>query len=240
VQRPDLLDCPSSPPLSHPWLTRGLETDHSGSLSSHTARSNQHDASMSAANAISSSEAEKSSKKAVMIGEEYEALLQSALEDQAQHFEGEITSLRAELTASLVDKDSMTAEEAKEIEQLRAEIQKAKLDIDAASKELLEAQAHEAGLRATSQKLLAEQQEANDLLKKIQEEHRRENEQGKMQVEDLEQQIADLSANLRMRKQFSQSDELCNAQIFGTTSTPETKSSGARRGKKKGSRFFRK
>jgi hypothetical protein len=33
---------------------------------------------------------EKTPEKATMIGEEYEALLQSALEDQAQHYEGEI------------------------------------------------------------------------------------------------------------------------------------------------------
>lgn len=183
---------------------------------------------------------EKSSKKAVMIGDEYEVLLQSALEDQALHYEGEIASLRAELTSALVDRESMTPEEAKELEQLRGEIDRAKKDVDQVSKELLEAQAQEAGLRAASQMLLMEQQKSNDLLKQIQEEHRRETEEGKMQVEDLEQQIADLSANLRMRQQFSQSHELNNAQIFGTTTSPaEQKPSGGKWGKKKG-RFFRK
>jgi Zn-finger in ubiquitin-hydrolases and other protein len=44
---------------------------------------------------------EKTPKKATMIGEEYEVLLQSALEDQAQFYEGEITWLRATLTGSL-------------------------------------------------------------------------------------------------------------------------------------------
>jgi polyhydroxyalkanoate synthesis regulator phasin len=189
---------------------------------------------------IPSVEVEKSSKKAVMIGEEYEALLQSALEDQAQHFEVEISSLRAELTASLVDNGTMTLAEAREVEELKAEIEKTKLDIEKASKELLDAQAQEACLRAASQKLLTDQQDANELLKKIQEEHRMETEEGKRQVEELEQQVADLSANLRMRQQFSQSDELSNAQIFGTTSTPEPKQLNGRRGKKKGGRFFRK
>jgi hypothetical protein len=39
--------------------------------------------------------------------------------------------------------------------------------------------------------------------------------QGNMQVEELELQIADLTANFRMRDQFS--GELSNAQIYGTT-----------------------
>jgi chromosome segregation ATPase len=239
VQRADLLECPSSPPLSFPWLTRGLEMDSGSFSSQRTSRENQNESSPGSSNVLSSTEVEKSSKKAVMIGEEYEALLQSALEDQAQHYEGEIARLRAELMTSLVDKESMTPEEAKEIEDLRAEIDKTRKDIETTSKELIDAQGQEAHLRAASQKLLTEQQESNELLKKIQEEHRKENEQGKFQVEDLEQQIADLSANLRMRQQFSENNELNNAQIFGTSSTPETKSSRDRRGKKKG-RFFRK
>ena len=41
---------------------------------------------------------EKTPKKATMIGEEYEVLLQSALEDQAQYYEGEIAWLRATLS----------------------------------------------------------------------------------------------------------------------------------------------
>ena len=41
---------------------------------------------------------EKTPKKATMIGEEYEVLLQSALEEQAQYYEGEIAWLRATLS----------------------------------------------------------------------------------------------------------------------------------------------
>ncbi|KAG7371293.1 zinc finger type UBF domain containing protein [Nitzschia inconspicua] len=239
VQRPDLLECPSSPPLCHPWMIRGLDMDGSSYESERRSRGEANGV-VAHGNTVPSMEIEKSSKKAVMIGEEYEALLQSALEDQAQHYEGEITKLRAELTATLVDKSNMSPEETKEFAQVTADIEKIRNDIDVASKALLEAQAQEAGLRATSQRLLLEQQESNELLKKIQEEHKRENEQGKMQIEDLEQQIADLSANLRMRQQFSQNDELNNAQIFGTVASPNTKQpSVSRRGKKKG-RMFRK
>lgn len=243
VQRADLLECPSSPPLLYPWLTRGLDLDNPRDSLSTRDRQHQSNQSGSAygsnANTKIAMATEKSSKKTVMIGDEYEALLQSALEEQAQYFEGEITRLRGEYTNSLVDRDSMLPEEIREIEALKHDISITSNDIEMASKELVDAQAQEAGLRAASQRLLSEQQESNELLKKIREEHRKENEQGKIQIDDLEQQIADLSANLRMRQQFSQNSELSNAQIFGTSAVPETKQSGGRRGKKKG-RFFRK
>lgn len=239
VTRADLLECPSSPPLRYPWLSRGFDLEnHPNSLSIRDRpHQNTQVASICGSDAMITEKS--SSKKAVMIGEEYEALLQSALEDQAQYYEGEITRLRGEYTNSLLDTDSMIPEEIREIETLKHDVSVTKEDIEKTTKELLEAQAKEAGLRAASQRLLSEQQESNELLKKIQEEHRKENEQGKIQIEDLEQQIADLSANLRMRQQFSQSNELSNAQIFGTASAPETKQSGGKRGKKKG-RFFRK
>jgi hypothetical protein len=171
-----------------------------------------------------------------MIGEEYEALLQSALEDQAQHYEGEIMRLRADLTAEQVDAESMTKEELGLIESIKTEIAEFRAEIDRVSRELLDSQAQEAGNRATSQRLLREQQVSQALLKKICEDTNREHQQGNMQVEELEQQIADLTANQRMRDQFSHSDELQNAQIFGTTSA-EPKSS--KKGKKT-RRFFRK
>jgi hypothetical protein len=243
VQRADLLSCPSSPPLSYPWLTRGLDGNGNTNYSltdpnrSGVDRPSHDNAYYSGGNP---NMPDKSSKKAVMIGDEYEVLLQSALEDQALHYDGEIASLRAEMTSALVDRESMTPEEAQGLEQLRAEIARVRMDVDHVSKELLEAQAQEAGLRAASQMLLTEQQKSNDRLKQIQDEHRRETEEGKLQVEDLEQQISDLTANLRMRQQFSQSHELNNAQIFGTaTSPPEQRPSGGKWGKKKG-RFFRK
>jgi predicted nuclease with TOPRIM domain len=184
---------------------------------------------------------EKSSKKAGMITDEYEVLLQSALEDQAQHFEIEINNLRAEYTNSLVNTDIMAHEEIREMEDLKQDISLQKRDIANATKQLLEAQGNESRLRAASQRLFSEQQESNELMKKIQKEHRKENERGKKVVEDLENQISDLNANLSMRQQFSQSNEFSNAQIIGAVAAPDSnKSSGStRRGKKKG-RFSRK
>ena len=175
---------------------------------------------------------EKPTKKTAMVGAEYEILLQSALEDQAIFYEGEIARLTAELTRSMVGKESATTVETSEIEVLQNEIESIQREIDKTLQDLLVGQAHEANCRATSRKLLSEQQVSNELLEKIQEEHRRENMVGKQQIEDLEQQIADLTANLKMRQQFSSNEELNNAQIFGTSRTDSKKP--GKRGKKKG------
>ncbi len=53
------------------------------------------------------------------------------------------------------------------------------------------------------------------MLKKLREDVSREHAQGRAQVEELELQIADLTANFRMRDQFSK--ELSNTQIYCTT-----------------------
>ena len=247
IQRADLLECPSSPPLLYPvfypWLTRERDLDgHNQSVPSlggapyNNLNNSLYDGTT---NSGFSKATEKSSKKVMMIGEEYEALLQSALEDQAQHYEDEITRLRASYTDSLVDKHSLIPEEAKEIEDLQTENRVTRENIRKASIELIEAQAREAELREVSGKLLSEQKESNELLKRIDEEHRIQNEKGRIQIEDLELQIADLEANLRMMQQFSQNNELANAQIFGTTTAPDSRTSGGKKGKRKG-RFSRK
>lgn len=181
---------------------------------------------------------EKAPKKATMIGEEYEALLQSALEDQAQHYEGEITRLRAALTAEEVDESCLTREELEEVTELRSDIARLRDEIDYVGRQLLDAQAQEAGHRAMSQRLLREQQVAQSLLDKIHQEAEREHGAGKRQVEELEQQIADLTANLRMRDRFSQHQELSNAQIMGAASA--TSQAKSKKGKTKLRRLFRK
>eukprot|EP00978_Attheya_sp_CCMP212_P047058 scaffold421207_cov56-Attheya_sp.AAC.1 len=177
------------------------------------------------------SDAAKSPKKATMIGEEYEALLQSALEDQAQHYEGEISRLHATLTAEEVDMEEMTQEERMEIAALKSDISSLREETENLAVQLLKAHDHEAGYRSTYQHLLREQAVAKGLLEKIQTEAAGEHERGTSQVEELEQQISDLTANLRMRQQIAQDNELNNAQIFGTAEA-STKSSSKRGGKK--------
>jgi len=181
---------------------------------------------------------EKTPKKATMIGEEYEALLQSALEEQAQHYEGEITSLRAKLTAEQVDQNTMTAAEAAEIDNLKKGIALLRENIGMAGKDLLDWQAQEAGHRATSQRLLREQRVTQDLLTQIREEAAAEHEQGRLQIEELEQQIADLKANQKMMQQFSQNEDLKNSQIFGASSE-QSPNKGKKGGKTKRKGFFR-
>jgi BRCA1-associated protein len=252
AHRADLLECPNAPPLLHPWIVRpqmlmtasasapgGLLPDHdlvAASVQEGLAEQER----FVAAESFGSVD-EKNPKKATMIGEEYEALLQSALEEQAQHYEGEISWLRATLTAEQVDQGSMTPAEAAEVKRLRADIAKLRADIDRAGRELLDSQAQEADQRATSQRLLREQKVAQDLLEKIREESAREQEQGRMQMEELELQIADLTANQKMRHQFSQDEELLNAQIFGTTGNeaPPSQPRSSKKGKKARGRFLR-
>jgi hypothetical protein len=212
--------------MCHPWIARSGRFLGKASSSSAVASSN-HGFAM---------DEEKAPKKATVIGEEYEVLLQSALEDQAQHYEGEISRLRAELTGEFVDTTNMSVEEQQAIEDLKADIKKLRADIDATSREFLDTQAQEAGHRATSQRLLREQQEAKELLGEIEKEAKQEAERSKLQVEDLEQQVGDLTGNLRIRQQFSQNEELQEAQIFGTTSS--SNSDSRKKGKKKG-RFSR-
>jgi len=229
AHRVDLLECPSCPPLRQPWMSR----DHLPFSGQPTAVARAV-ASLPPSAGVSD---EKSPKKATMIGEEYEVLLQSALEDQAQHYEVEISRLRAELSGTLVDQSVMTATERGEMEVLKREIMDLHNTITTATRELLKAQSQEAGHRANSQRLLREQQEANTLIKSIENEARQESQRGRMQIEDLEQQIQDLTTNLRMRQQFSESEELTEAQIFGTQEV-QSKTTG-KRGVKKG-RFSRK
>lgn len=234
AHRTDLLECPCCLPLAQPWVSRGIN----GTTA--TATATRAGIPLSSAAQMPPS-FEKTPKKATMIGQEYEALLESALEDQALHYEGEITRLRAELTSSLVDPSLISPKDRMELEGLELDIADLKKEIDQVSRSLLETQAVEAQHRATSQRLLREQQEANTLIQKMEQEARQEAQQGKLQVEDLEQQVHDLTANLKMRQQFCQSEELSQAQIFGTTEVPSNNNSATRgkRGKKKG-RFFRK
>lgn len=243
AHRTDLLECPSSPPLVFPWIRRPRSA--SRSLLPPSVDSNSNNNGSGARPPLSGGRqppmplpgpnTEKTPKKATMIGEEYEALLQSALEDQAQHYEGEIMRLQAALTAEQVDAESMTKEELEETESIKTEIAELRAEIDRVSRGLLDSQAQEAGYRATSQRLLREQQVAQDMLKKLREDSSREHAQGNMQIEELELQIADLTANFRMRDQFS--GELSNAQIYGTTSNEATPN---KKGGKKSRRFFRK
>jgi len=91
AHRVDLLDCPSSPILCHPWISCSQGFDAHASVAAASAQQSGH------------AETEKKfPKKATIIGEEYEVLLQSALEDQAQYYEGEITRLRAEPTGRIL------------------------------------------------------------------------------------------------------------------------------------------
>ncbi len=166
-------------------------------------------------------------KKSIMISLEYEALLQSALEDQSQHFEGEISRLRAELAASRLQDTQISDRESREIDALRKDCERLNSEVDKLSSVLLDLQTEEAKHRATSQKLLREQTISKDLLEKIRFDTTKEIESSDDMFEDLQLQISDLTANIRMMQQIAVDDELSQAQIFGTTGgVKETKQRG--------------
>jgi len=177
-------------------------------------------------------------KKSIMISEEYEVLLQSALEDQAQHYESKILHLQAELVSNRLDQQrKITDIESREIQKLQDDIQLAESELRTLSDTLIEAQTAEASHRSASQKLLREQTISKELLEKIRHDTRQEHETCKLRMEDLEGQIEDLTANLRVMAQLQQNEELSQGQILGTVGgeQPTRKQRGKknRRGKKR-------
>lgn len=171
-------------------------------------------------------------KKSIMLSEEYETLLQSALEDQSQHYEGETARLRAELALSLMQETQISDRESREIHALKQDSERLKHDIEELSSLLLTAQTSEAKNRSMSQRLLREQSISKELLDKIRTETIKEHEQGKQRVEDLEMQISDLTANLRMMSEFANNEELSQAQIVGTIGGDKEGNGKKQRGKK--------
>lgn len=172
-------------------------------------------------------------KKSMMVSEEYEVLLQSALEDQALHFEVEISRLRSELASARMEQSQCISEEdSREIDGHRKDIDRLKFQNEDLSSALLEIQSEESKNRALSQKLLREQSISKELLEKLRNDIRLEHDLCRQRLEDLELQIDDLTANLRMRTQIQQSEELNQAQIFGTTGVTNETCSNRKKGKK--------
>lgn len=165
-------------------------------------------------------------KKALMVSEEYETLLQSALEEQSLHFEGELSRLRTELSSRHVHTEALSEEEIAQIDALRSTMSHLRLEADELQIDLIELHAHEAGQKAISQKLLRGQVQANEIMDKINQQVIQEHNEGKMQIQELEQQIADLDANLKMRDRIMQDQELKNSRIFGTTTSKSQKRGG--------------
>ena len=173
-------------------------------------------------------------KKTVMIGEQYEVLLQSALEDQAQHYEGEISRLQAELAAETVNKGQLSDSEMAEIAELERTIREMRVRVDNSSRSLVEAQAQEAGHRAKANSLLREQGVTQKILENARNDLASEEKAGQLQIEELEQQVSDITSNIRMREQIANNNDLNQAQIYGTSGEPKQNRSGKRKGFRRG------
>ena len=171
-------------------------------------------------------------KKSMVLSQEYEALLQSALEDQSQHYEGEIARLRADLALSLIEETKLSDRESREIDALKRDSDRLKHEVEELSSILLTAQTSETMHRSISQRLLREQSISKELLDRLQNEIAREHENGKLRTEDLEMQITDLAANIRMMQEFAENEELSQAQIVGTIGGEQEGNNKKQRGKK--------
>lgn len=170
-------------------------------------------------------------KKTVMIGEQYEALLQSALEDQALHYEGEISHLQADLASQSINVGQISEEDMKEIESLEKTIEELRANVDDTSRKYVEAQAEEAEHRTKANTLLKEQALSKQILDKLREDFEQEKEAGSQLLEDMEQQISDICANIRIRNQIANDKDLREADIFGTSSASKPKQSSKSRKK---------
>jgi hypothetical protein len=97
----------------------------------------------------------------------------------------------------------------------------------------------EAGYRASYERLLREQQVQQSLYEKIKKETSRERAEGESQVEELEQQLRDLNAYLKIQQEFSQNQEVRNSRIFGTSYNTQKSDLKTALGGKKSRRLFR-
>lgn len=219
VQRDDLLNCP----LMKKML--GSVTRTAQNNASHHNGNGNRSVDLNAMTA----------KKSRMVGAEYEVLLQSALEDQAQYFESEICHLESTLAAEFVREEELSEEERNQIETLRANIETLRLEVSGLGSNLVHLQAEEAGYRSRANSLLREQAASKTMLDQVRKEINDETNLHKAQIEELELQISDLEANLRMRLQIAQSQELSQAQIMGTSTSDKKKASrkGSRKSWKK-------
>ena len=94
----------------------------------------------------------------------------------------------------------------REIEELKNDIDKLRKEIDVTSQDYVECKEPEAVQRRGSQQLWRKQLESKELLKEIENDAKEEAENGKLQVEDLEQQVADLTAELWLAR-------VCNCYV---------------------------
>jgi len=162
-------------------------------------------------------------KKTFYIGEEYNCMLQSALEDQAQHYETEISRLHAELSAEYISSNTLTIKEAPLVDSLKKDINNLRLESNSIQLLILDKQAQKAFYKATCQSLLQQQQDSKQELTTIQNQYfaiRKSHEQIK---EELEQKIHDLTTNLRMRNEISKDEEMKKAQIVFAANIPNQK-----------------
>ena len=240
IHRKDFLECPlfRRQALFADALNPGIQNtsdydmEYFGTLESD---SNSKDATMLRKIPSVGIERDYSHKKASMISAEYEVLLQSALEDQAMYFEALIAKMCSEFAADNLDRDKITDEEAAELYEIQNDIQSLQKKIDCMTTSLVRTQRQQASYQTRAKKLIKEQDEMKSRLINLKEEAIREQREGELKIEELEQQISDLTAFASMRQQITNDSELREAQIVSTVMSP-TKQRQKLSSKRKGRR----
>ena len=172
-------------------------------------------------------------KKAFLLSEEYECLLQSALAEQAMYYEDLIANLCSELAAEGLDRNKVSAEETAEVEAIQADIESLRIENKSLSLSIANAYEQQTSYQEKARKWMQEQNENKNKLDQLKNDTMQERDEGEAQVAELQQQISDLTAFISVQQQICDDDELCEAQILSTFPQVSQKS---KRNTKKGKR----
>ena len=184
----------------------------------------------------SSIETEDSHKKTKVLSAEYEVLLQSAIEEQAMHYEALIAKMCSDLAAASLDTEKITDHEATEVNAIQSDIQLIRKKIEGMTGTLVSLRAQQTSYQGASKQLIRDQNAMKDKLLDLQKEATCEQKIGEAKSQELEQQISDLSAFVSMRQQISNDLELREAQIVSTVLSRSSKPKRKLSSKKKGRR----
>ena len=158
------------------------------------------------------------SKKAGLISDEYEALLSSALEEQARHWDEVVARKKTELTVKLLDIDGSSNSRSNSnaiVSDLREEIQKLTSSIQEIQKNTVLQLHNERVLKLQTSKLMTAQQKLNCKYESKLEAQNNTKQQHRTQLDDLHQQISDLKAFVFMQKQVKKDDSLKGSSVIG-------------------------
>ena len=147
----------------------------------------------------------KEGKKVTSVKITYEAMLHSALEEQANFYEKEIAAAESRIMSrvrDLEDRNDATKEEGRAIDELRREIGQLEVAAAALGSRIVDVQKEEVELKEVRTKLEAEQTKAAESCRRIREDAAREKKQLDDEVLDLETQFSELTTFLQVKQRI--------------------------------------